>query len=68
MIRRRLTTFGKVLDVLTRTVLLFEGIVLVALPGGFGNDMSIPFCICANVVCCMLIYATLKFYEYIFIE
>ena len=68
MTRKRLTTFGIVLDVLTRIALVFEGIVLVALPGGFGNNMSIPFCICANVACCMLIYATLKFYEYIFIK
>ena len=43
MTRKRLTTFGKVLDVLTRTALVIEGIVFVVLPSGVDNGMSIPF-------------------------
>ena len=68
MKRKRLTTFGKVLDVLTRTALVIEGIVFVALPSGVDESMSIPFYICATVTCGTLIYATGKFYEYIFIK
>ena len=68
MTRKRLTTFGKVLDVLTRTALVIEGIVLVALPSGVDEGMSIPFYICATVTCGTLIYSTWKFYEYIFIK
>lgn len=68
MTRKRLTTFGKVLDVLTRTALVIEGIVLVALPSGVDEGMSIPFYICATVTCGTVIYATWKFYEYIFIK
>ena len=68
MARKKLTTFGKVLDVLTRTALVIEGIVFVALPSGVDNGMSIPFYICATVTCGAVIYATWKFYEYIFIK
>ena len=68
MARKRLTTFGKVLDVLTRTALVIEGIVFVALPSVIENGMSIPFYICATVTCGVVIYATWKFYEYIFIK
>lgn len=68
MTRKRLTTFGKVLDVLTRTALVIEGIVLVALPSGVDEGMSIPFYICATVTCGTVIYATWKFYECIFIK
>ena len=68
MKRKRLTTFGKVLDVLTRTALVFEGVVFFALPSGVDNGMSIPFYICATVTCGVVIYATWKFYEYIFIK
>lgn len=66
--RKRLTTFGKVLDVLTRTALVLECIVFVALPGGVDHGMSMPFYICATVTCGVVIYATWKFYEYIFIK
>lgn len=68
MTRKRLTLFGKVLDVLTRTALVFEGIVFVALPNSVDQGMSIPFYICATVTCGVVIYATWKFYEYIFIK
>lgn len=68
MKRKRLTTFGKVLDVLTRTALVIEGIVFFALPNGVDEGMSIPFYICATVTCGTVIYATWKFYEYIFIK
>lgn len=68
MTRKRLTTFGKVLDVLTHTALVIEGIVFFALPSGVDNGMSIPFYICATVTCGAVIYATWKFYEYIFIK
>ena len=68
MTRKRLTTFGKLLDVLTRTALVIEGIVFFALPSGVDNGMSIPFYICATVTCGAVIYATWKFYEYIFIK
>lgn len=68
MTRKRLTTFGKVLDVLTRTALVIEGIVFFALPNGVDEGMSIPFYICATVTCGTVIYVTWKFYEYIFIK
>ena len=68
MKRKRLATFGKVLDVLTRTALVIEGIVFFALPNGVDEGMSIPFYICATVTCGTVIYATWKFYEYIFIK
>lgn len=68
MTRKRLTTFGKVLDVLTRTALIIEGIVFFALPNSVDQGMSIPFYICATVTCGVVIYATWKFYEYIFIK
>lgn len=68
MKRKRLTTFGKVLDVLTRTALVIEGIVFVALPNSVDQGMSLPFYVCATVTCGTAIYATWKFYEYIFIK
>ena len=68
MTRKKLTTFGKVLDVLTRTALVIEGIVFFALPSGVDEGMSIPFYFCATVTCGTVIYATWKFYEYIFIK
>ena len=68
MTRKRLTTFGKVLYVLTQTALVIEGIVFVALPSGVDNGMSIPSYICATVTCGAVIYATWKFYEYMFIK
>ena len=68
MKRKKLTTFGKVLDVLTRTALVIEGIVFVALPNEVDKGMSTPFYFCATVTCGVVIYATWKFYEYIFIK
>ena len=68
MTRKRLTTFGKILDVLTRMALVIEGIVFFALPSGVDNGMSIPFYLCATVTCGTAIYATWKFYEYVFIK
>lgn len=68
MTRKRLTTFGKVLDVITRTALIIEGIVFFALPSAVDQGMSLPFYVCATVTCGVVIYATWKFYEYIFIK
>ena len=68
MVRKRLNLFGKILDFVLKALFETEFIVLIALTYWAGNGISIPVYLCISAALAVAIFATYKFYEFIFIK